>query len=102
MNLLMNFCWRCRCCVSSVPPPLQKRVFTDKLQVVVRGGRGGNGCSSFKYWGDGKRAPDGAAGGPGGAVYLEVSDDMQNLDHIPGSIRGESLISMGGRVNDWL
>lgn len=68
----------------------QKREFTDKLQVVARAGRGGRGCSSFKKWGDGKRAPDGAQGGRGGSIWLEVTNQLHQLDHLPGKIQGPS------------
>lgn len=54
--------------------------FVDRVVLHARGGNGGNGCASirrekFKPLG----GPDGANGGDGGDVVLEVSDDVTTL-----------------------
>lgn len=54
--------------------------FTDLATIVVRGGRGGDGCSSFRrerY--RPKGPPDGGDGGHGGSVTLEVSRSVRDL-----------------------
>jgi GTP-binding protein len=49
-------------------------MFADRVQVILRAGRGGNGCLSFRReWGVPKGGPDGGRGGDGGSVVL-VSD----------------------------
>jgi GTP-binding protein len=54
--------------------------FIDEVMIKVSGGRGGNGCMSFrreKYIPKG--GPDGGDGGRGGSVYFEASKDVQTL-----------------------
>jgi GTP-binding protein len=55
-------------------------VFHDRALVWARGGRGGDGCVSFrreKYVPKG--GPDGGDGGPGGDVVLVASRDLRDL-----------------------
>jgi GTPase len=55
-------------------------VFADRATVEVRGGRGGNGCVSFrreKYVPRG--GPDGGDGGDGGDVILVADPDLRDL-----------------------
>ena len=55
-------------------------MFIDKVKIKVKGGDGGNGCSSFrreKFIPKG--GPDGGDGGNGGNVILEASVNEQSL-----------------------
>ena len=55
-------------------------MFIDEATIRVRGGRGGDGCSSFrreKYVPYG--GPDGGDGGNGGSVYLRANSNLGTL-----------------------
>ncbi len=57
-----------------------EKMFVDKVKIKVKGGDGGNGCSSFrreKFIPKG--GPDGGDGGNGGNVILETSVNEQSL-----------------------
>lgn len=54
--------------------------FLDEVEVEVAGGKGGNGCVSFRR----ERfiphgGPDGGNGGRGGSIYLESTTDLNTL-----------------------
>lgn len=54
--------------------------FVDHARIVVRGGRGGNGCMSFrreKYVAMG--GPDGGSGGRGGDIFLVADPQKKSL-----------------------
>src|SRR5262245_14739255 len=52
--------------------------FVDEATILVRGGRGGDGCLSFRREkGVPRGGPDGGSGGGGGSVYL-VTDPSAN------------------------
>lgn len=56
------------------------KLFVDEARIYVRGGRGGDGCASFrreKYVPKG--GPDGGDGGHGGAVILVARRDVDTL-----------------------
>lgn len=57
-----------------------RSLFVDHARIVVRGGRGGNGCLAFhreKYVPFG--GPDGGNGGDGGDVYLKADPHKKSL-----------------------
>jgi len=59
---------------------MKKGFFVDYVKIKVKGGRGGNGCVSFrreKYVPRG--GPDGGDGGDGGSVYLEGDENLMTL-----------------------
>jgi len=61
------------------------RLFVDEATIYVRGGKGGNGCMSFrreKYVPKG--GPDGGDGGKGGAVHLEARASLSTLLDLAG------------------
>lgn len=75
------------------PTPLQQalNMFVDQVQIEAIGGRGGNGCMSFrreKYVPRG--GPDGGDGGNGGSVIIVARDGVNslvnyaNLHHVRG------------------
>jgi len=57
-------------------------MFVDQVKVVLRAGKGGNGCVSFRReWGVPKGGPDGGRGGDGGSVFLEVEPGLSSLSY---------------------
>ncbi|WP_347245578.1 GTPase ObgE [Thermogutta sp.] len=55
-------------------------MFVDEVEIFVKGGRGGDGCVSFrreKYVPKG--GPDGGDGGDGGSVILEAQEGVDSL-----------------------
>jgi GTP-binding protein len=55
-------------------------MFVDQVKVIVRAGKGGNGCVSFRReWGVPKGGPDGGRGGDGGSVYFEAEEGLNSL-----------------------
>jgi GTPase len=55
-------------------------MFVDQVKVVLRAGKGGNGCVSFRReWGVPKGGPDGGRGGDGGSVFLEAEAGLTSL-----------------------
>lgn len=60
-------------------------IFLDQAEIYVRGGRGGDGCVSFrreKYVPKG--GPDGGDGGNGGSVFLVVNPQLSTLAEFAG------------------
>ncbi|MDI6840714.1 MAG: GTPase ObgE [bacterium] len=58
-------------------------MFLDRVKVIVKAGKGGDGCISFrreKYIPKG--GPDGGDGGDGGNVVLEVDRNLNTLYHL--------------------
>lgn len=59
-----------------------RRVFIDRVEIEVQGGKGGSGCSSFrreKYVPLG--GPDGGDGGDGGSVIFRATAGVDTLSH---------------------
>jgi GTP-binding protein len=55
-------------------------MFIDQAQITVRGGRGGNGCISFRREKFVPRGgPDGGDGGNGGSVVLAADENVNTL-----------------------
>src|SRR5262245_30641356 len=55
-------------------------IFVDQAEIDVRGGRGGDGCMSFRReMAVPKGGPDGGDGGRGGHVILEAVEDVNTL-----------------------
>jgi GTP-binding protein len=65
--------------------PVTKAIFLDEVDIVVTGGRGGDGCVSFrreKFVPKG--GPDGGDGGDGGSVYMRADESLNTLQHLAG------------------
>ena len=73
-----------------MPPEMSRdagttRLFIDQVEIVVRGGKGGDGCLSFRrelYVPKG--GPDGGDGGHGGSVYLLAQEGLDTLLDLTG------------------
>jgi GTP-binding protein len=60
-------------------------VFVDELELTVQGGRGGDGCLSFRREAYAPRGgPDGGDGGDGGSVVLVATTHENTLYHLVG------------------
>jgi GTP-binding protein len=60
-------------------------MFVDELEVTVRGGKGGDGCVSFRREKFAQRGgPDGGDGGDGGDVVLLPTTHCNTLYHLTG------------------
>lgn len=57
-------------------------MFIDQVHVVLRAGRGGNGCVSFRREACVPRGgPDGGHGGDGGSIYLVSGTNLNSLSY---------------------
>ncbi len=55
-------------------------MFIDEAEIVVQGGDGGDGCSSFRREkGVPRGGPDGGNGGDGGSVYIVAEEGLDTL-----------------------
>jgi GTPase len=58
-------------------------LFVDQVHIVVKAGKGGNGCVSFRRESKVPRGgPDGGRGGDGGSVYLVSGSDLNSLSYL--------------------
>jgi len=76
-------------------------MFLDEITFVVRGGKGGDGCMSFrreKFVARG--GPDGGDGGDGGSVILRASEHENTLYHLAGKRVYEAGKGEPGRSSD--
>lgn len=84
-------------------------MFVDRVKIYVQGGRGGDGCMSFrreKYIPRG--GPDGGDGGNGGSVILQAVDGVDSLAALshrkhwkaPSGTRGGSANCTGAAADD--
>ena len=53
--------------------------FVDKVQIEVKGGRGGNGCVSYEVLSPGKKRPSGGSGGKGGNVFVVADRGLTGM-----------------------
>jgi len=84
-------------------------MFVDQVNVILRAGKGGNGCVSFRREkGIPRGGPDGGRGGNGGSIYL-VSDESLNslafyrfhpLNKAPKGAHGQGANRQGKRGAD--
>lgn len=73
--------------------------FVDYKQLVVRAGRGGDGCMSFSSLHRKEFAgPDGGNGGHGGHVIFEASTNCKSLAHLKSVITAHSGVKGGTRM----
>lgn len=55
-------------------------MFVDRVKVLLRAGKGGNGCVSFRReWGVPRGGPDGGRGGDGGSIILVADERLNSL-----------------------
>lgn len=57
-------------------------MFVDRVKIVLRAGKGGNGCVSFRReWGVPKGGPNGGQGGDGGSIFLVADERLNSLSY---------------------
>ena len=57
-------------------------MFVDQVRVSLKGGKGGNGCLSFRReYGVPKGGPDGGRGGNGGSIYFVSDKNLNSLSY---------------------
>ncbi len=62
-------------------------MFVDRVMIVARAGKGGDGCVSFLREAFRPRGgPDGGDGGDGGSVILEATTHRASLRHLKGTV----------------
>ncbi len=55
-------------------------MFIDQVKILVRAGKGGNGCVSFRReWGVPRGGPDGGNGGRGGNIIIIADERVKSL-----------------------
>jgi len=57
-------------------------MFADRVKVILRAGKGGNGCRSFRReWAVPRGGPDGGRGGNGGSIRLVSDPSVKSLSY---------------------
>jgi GTP-binding protein len=57
-------------------------MFVDRVTILLKAGRGGNGCLSFRReWSVPRGGPDGGRGGDGGSVVLVADSSVKSLSY---------------------
>ena len=75
-------------------------MFVDKVRIKVKGGKGGNGCISFRRERFlPKGGPNGGDGGNGGNVTIKVDPNRQNLAHLKFKNHFEAEDGLSGSGN---
>src|SRR4051812_30911877 len=77
---VFSLCENCSCLLLWADDVCFTSMFVDRVTIEVQGGRGGNGCMSFrreKYVPHG--GPDGGDGGSGGNVMIVAKNGVNNL-----------------------
>lgn len=76
-------------------------MFVDRTQIIVKAGKGGNGCCSFRREKFVPRGgPDGGDGGNGGDVFIEASNSEQSLVSLIYQSRYQAKNGPNGRGMD--
>ena len=84
-------------------------MFIDQIELLCKGGDGGNGCLSFRREAHVPRGgPDGGDGGDGGRVIVQATKDLTNLAHLLGhkhwnaerGTHGQGKLKTGKRGKD--
>ncbi|MGE0142949.1 MAG: GTPase ObgE [Planctomycetota bacterium] len=76
-------------------------MFLDEIELTFRGGKGGDGCSSFRREKFQMRGgPDGGDGGDGGNVVLRTTSHENTLYHLAGRRVFEARGGQPGRGSD--
>ena len=71
--------------------------FTDRAQIHVQAGRGGNGCLSFRREAHSpKGGPDGGNGGRGGDVVLVADEQMIDLTQFRHAVHHKATVGGDG------
>ena len=71
-------------------------MFIDEAEIVLKGGHGGPGKSSFFKQG---RGPDGGNGGKGGDLYIKTTSDLSALSHYSHIRQVSATDGEGGESN---
>ncbi len=78
-------------------------MFVDEVEILLRAGKGGDGCSSFRRERHRpKGGPDGGNGGRGGDIILECDENVADLAEFkfkPHASAGNGSNGMGGDRN---